>query len=54
MNIYRRWALEIQVNPYAGDEFKANQLVVRAETRFGVACLYPHMVCKLTGLFPEA
>ena len=49
-----RWALEVQVNPYAGDEFKANQLVVRAETRFGVACIYPHAVCKLTGLFPPA
>jgi HK97 family phage major capsid protein len=54
VNIFRRWALEVQVNPYAGDEFKANQLVVRAETRFGVACIYPHAVCKLTGLFPLA
>lgn len=54
VNIFRRWGLEVQVNPYAGDEFKANQLVVRAETRLGVACLYPHMVCKLTGLFPPA
>lgn len=54
VNIFRRWALEVQVNPYSGDEFKANQLVVRAETRFGVACLYPHMVSKLTGLFPDS
>jgi HK97 family phage major capsid protein len=54
VNIFRRWGLEVQVNPYSGDEFKANQLVVRAETRFGVACVYPHMVCKVTGLFPPA
>ena len=26
VNIFRRWALEVQVNPYAGDEFRANQL----------------------------
>ena len=54
VNIFRRWGLEVQVNPYSGDEFKQNQLVVRAETRLGVACIYPHAVCKLTGLFPAA
>jgi HK97 family phage major capsid protein len=54
VNIFRRWALEVQLNPYAGDEFKANQLVVRAETRFGVGCIYPRAVCKLTGLFPSS
>lgn len=54
VNIFRRWGLEVQVNPYSGDEFNANQLVVRAETRFGVACVYPHAVCKVTGLFPPS
>jgi hypothetical protein len=51
VNVFRRWGLEVQVNPYAGDEFKANQFVIRAETRFGVRCIYPKVVCKVTGLF---
>jgi hypothetical protein len=30
----------------------ANRLVVRAETRFGVASIYPHVVSERTGLLP--
>jgi HK97 family phage major capsid protein len=54
VNIFRRWGLTVEVNPWAGDEFKANQLIVRAETRFGVGCIYPKAVCKVTNLFPPA
>jgi HK97 family phage major capsid protein len=54
VNIFRRWGLTIEVNPWAGDEFKANQLLVRAETRFGVGAIYPKAICKVTNLFPPA
>ena len=54
VNIFRRWGLEVQVNPWAGDEFAANQLMVRAETRFGVGAIYPKAITKVTGLFPSS
>lgn len=54
VNIFRRWGLTVEVNPWAGDEFKANQLIVRAETRLGVGCIYPKAVCKVTNLFPSS
>jgi HK97 family phage major capsid protein len=54
VNIFRRWGLTVEVNPWAGDEFKANQLLVRAETRLGVGCIYPKAVCKVTNLFPSS
>jgi HK97 family phage major capsid protein len=47
VNVFRRWGLTVEVNPYAGDEFKANQLAVRAETRFGVGCIYPLVTPRL-------
>jgi HK97 family phage major capsid protein len=52
VNVFRRWGLTVEVNPWAGTEFVANQLIVRAETRFGVGAIYPKAICKLTGLFP--
>ena len=42
------------VNPWAGDEFRANELIVRAESRLGVGCIYPKAVVKLTGIFPSS
>lgn len=54
VNIFRRWGLTVEVNPFAGTEFVQNQLIVRAETRFGVGCIYPNAVCKVTGLFPSS
>jgi hypothetical protein len=54
VDIFRRWGLTVEVNPWAGDGFKANQLIVRAETRFGVGCIYPKAVCKVTGLSPSS
>jgi HK97 family phage major capsid protein len=54
VDIFRRWGLTVEVNPWAGDEFKANQLLVRAETRLGVGCIYPKAVCKVTNLFPAS
>ncbi len=50
VNIFRRWGLTVEVNPFAGTEFTQNQLLVRAETRFGVGCIYPKTVCKVEGL----
>jgi HK97 family phage major capsid protein len=54
VNIFRRWGLEVTVNPWAGDEFRANELIVRAESRLGVGCIYPKAVVKLTGIFPSS
>jgi HK97 family phage major capsid protein len=54
VNIFRRWGLTVEVNPWAGDEFKANQLLVRAETRLGVGCIYPKACTKITNLFPAS
>jgi HK97 family phage major capsid protein len=54
VNIFRCWGLTVEVNPWAGDQFIANQLLVRAETRLGVGCIYPKAVCKVTNLFPSS
>ena len=54
VNIFRRWGLTVEVNPWAGNEFKANQLLVRAETRLGVGAIYPKAICKVTNLFPAS
>lgn len=54
VNIFRRWGLTVEVNPFAGAQFIANQLLVRAETRLGVGCIYPKAVCKVTNLFPSS
>lgn len=54
VNVFRRWGLTVEVNPWAGTEFVQNQLIIRAETRLGVGCIYPKAVTKVTGLFPSS
>jgi hypothetical protein len=54
VNVFRRWGSTVEVNPWAGTEFTQNQLIVRAETRFGVGAIYPKAICKVTELFPSS